>query len=131
MTEDIQALFDRYLTAWNARDFETVAGCYTAPSLFVLPEASLSVLEQSAMIALLQNIFAGLEADGFSHTKIDKITACPHGDRLATADAFGVRRVRGDGSEIEVIDAHYVLRRTEAGWQFTTAVSLPHGPKGT
>ena len=131
MTEDIQALFDRYLTAWNARDFGAVAECYTAPSLFVLPNASVSVPDQRAMIALLESIFEGLEADGFSHTKIDKIMACPRGDKLAIADAYGVRRLRGDGSEIEVIDAHYVLRRTDAGWQFTTAVSLPHDPTGT
>ena len=126
MQQDIEALFDTYLSSWNARDFQRVAQCYTEPSLFVLPEASVPIADNAAMIALLERIFSGLEADGFSHTEIDDISICPRGDTLATADARGVRRLRGDGSEIEVIDAHYVLRRTEARWQFTAAVSLPH-----
>lgn len=127
MDTEIQALFDRYLNAWNGRDFEEVAECYAQPSLFVLPSVSVPVADKAAMIALLKSIFAGLENDGFSHTEIDSINATVRGDTLATADAYGVRRLRGDGTEIEVIDAHYVLRRGEGGWQFVTAVSLPEG----
>lgn len=124
--QEIKALFTAYLAAWNARDFDAVAKCYTEPSLFVLPDATVPIADHAAMIALLERIFAGLEADGFSHTEIDKISIQPRGDTLATADAYTVRRLRGDGTEVEVIDAHYVLRRGKTGWQFTTAVSLPH-----
>lgn len=123
---EIRSLFGRYLTAWNARDFEGVAACYSAPSLFILPSASVPVAGATAMVAMLQNLFAGLEADGFSHTEIDEIDVCPRGDTFATAEASGVRRLRRDGTEIEVIDAHYILRRGESGWQFVTAVTLPH-----
>ena len=123
---DIRSLVNRYLTAWNGGDFETVAGCYSEPCLFILPTGAVPAADKAAMITLLKTIFAGLEADGFSHTEIDRIEICPRGDTLATADATGVRRLRKDGSEIEVIDAHYVLRRGPDGWQFATAVSLPH-----
>lgn len=123
---EIRSLFDRYLTAWNARDFENVAVCYSEPSLFILPAAAVPVADKAAMIALLGSIFAGLENDGFSHTEIDKIEVCPRGDTIATVDATGVRRLRKDGTAIEVIDAHYVLRRGDYGWQFATAATLPH-----
>ena len=123
---EIRSLFDRYLTAWNARDFERVAGCYCEPSLFILPGAVVPVEDKAALIALLGSIFAALENDNFSHTEIGKLEVCPRGGSIATADATGVRRLRKDGTEIEVIDAHYVLRRSENGWQFATAATLPH-----
>lgn len=123
---DIRDLFAKYLKAWNRRDFSIVAACYTEPGFFVLPNMSLTLEDASATISLLKKIFAGLDEEDFSHTEIDEISVNPHSEQLATADAYGVRRLRHDGSEIEVINAHYVLRRTDVGWQFTTAVSLPY-----
>lgn len=125
--QEIKALFERYLTAWNARDLATVADCYTEPSLFILPDASVPVQDNEAMINLLKLIFEGLEKEDFSHTEIEDVKACACGENLAVADASTVRRLRRDGSEIECIDAHYILRRTKDGWRFTTAVVCSAG----
>lgn len=124
---DIEHLFDRYLTAWNARDFYTVAACYAYPCLFILPQASLSVGDKAEMLALLEGLFAGLEADGFCHTEIGKISVRACGDTLALVDVTDIRRLRKDGSILEVIDGHYVARFEKDAWFFNTAVVCTPG----
>lgn len=126
-TEEIRLLFDTYLTAWNARDFAGVAACYTEPSLFVMPSATVPVPDQDAMISLLENIFAGLDAQGFSHSEIGEISARTCSDALAIVDAKNVARLRADGSALEVIDAHYVVRKSEGAWKFVSAVVCDQG----
>ena len=124
---DIDALFDRYLTAWNARDFDGVAACYTYPCLFVLPQASIPVADADAMVSLLTGLFAGLEENGFSHTEIGAVSATSCGDGLAVVDATDVRRLRHDGSVLEIIDGHYIARKEADGWRFNLAVSCTPG----
>lgn len=127
LDEGIQTLFDRYLTAWNARDFDAVATCYAEPSFFVLPQASVPVSDKAAMISLLEQIFTGLEADNFSHTEIGAIEARSCEKDIAIVDAKDVKRLRKDGSVLEAIDAHYVARRKDGKWLFTTAVVCAPG----
>ena len=124
---EISALFDRYLAAWNTRDFDAVAECYSYPALFVLPHASVPVADKTGMIDLLGHIFSGLEADGFSHTEIGAVTAASCGEGLAIVDATDVCRLRGDGSVLETIDAHYVVRHSDGAWFFTLAVTCKPG----
>ena len=49
---------------------------------------------------------------------------------MAIVDAKEVARVRKDGSLIEVIDGHYVVRKFDDGWRFTMAVSCTRGWQG-
>ena len=127
---DIQAaaegLFERYLSAWNARDFAAIADCFTEPSVFVLPENAMSMPNRAAATALLENIFAGLEAEDFSHSTIGAVNAKACGDGLAILDVSDIRRLRKDGSAIETIDGHYIMQRQGGDWFF--AVVIPCAP---
>jgi hypothetical protein len=79
------------------------------------------------MVALLEKVFAGLEADGFDHTEIGLVRATPCNETLAIVDASDVARLRTDGSAIEVIDGHYVASRDSGNWLFSVAVSCARG----
>lgn len=130
LKSEVDELYARYLEAWNARDFERVASHFSEPAMFVLPAAAVSLPNRAALVALLEKVFAGLEANGFSHSTIGAVTARACGEGLAIADARDVRRLRADGTAIEVIDGHYVLRREQKGWLFTLAVSCALGWQG-
>ncbi|MEM7024645.1 MAG: nuclear transport factor 2 family protein [Pseudomonadota bacterium] len=127
LKSEVDELYARYLEAWNARDFEGVAACYTEPAMFVLPTGAVSLPDRPALVALLKKLFAGLEADGFSHSTIGAVGARACGEGLAIADARDVRRLRADGSTIEVIDGHYVLRKDEGSWLFMLVVTCTPG----
>lgn len=129
LSDEINDLFQRYLTAWNQRDFAAVAQCFAAPSLFILPHTSVAVPDKSALISLLESIFAGLDAEGFSHTEIGDVRAQACGENLAVIDATDVRRLRKDGSVLEVIDGHYIARQIEGVWFFTVATACTPGWK--
>ena len=122
--KEIETLYERYLTAWNGRDFLGVAECFTEPAFFVTPNMDISLPDHSTLVAMLQKMFAGLEADGFSHTEISARTCS---ERMTIVDVKSISRLRKDGSLIEVIDGHYVARQTDDGWKFTTAVVCAPG----
>jgi ketosteroid isomerase-like protein len=118
---EIRAFFDRYIAAWNARDFDTVADCYAEPALFMQPTRSFSLPDRAAKIAMLEELFAGLAAAGFT------LSIRPTGETMAIADARNIRRLRGDGSAIEVVDGHYVLNKERGVWRFAVAVICAPG----
>jgi len=129
-TDAIQALYGRYLSAWNSRDFEGVAICFSEPAFYALPGMDIPISDRVSFISLLEKVFAGLEADGFSHTEVGEISARACGEQMAVVDAKSVARLRKDGSSIEVIDAHYVARKSDDGWRFTVAVTCTSGWQG-
>ena len=128
---DIQTLFQKYLTAWNARDFDAVADCYSFPCLFVLPNVSIPVPDAEAMKAMLQQLFTGLEDNGFDRTEIGNVTASACGHSLAIVDASEVKRLRADGTILETIDGHYVARLENGEWRFVSAVTCAPGWRTT
>ncbi|MEM8729550.1 MAG: nuclear transport factor 2 family protein [Pseudomonadota bacterium] len=125
--EDVQELFDQYLDCWNKRDLEGVAACFDEPSMFVLPTGAVSSPDRQSLVSLLEKVFAGLEAAGFSHTTIGSVDATPCGDGLAIVDAAEVNRVKKDGSLLEKIDGHYVMRNCDGEWRLIVAVSCASG----
>jgi hypothetical protein len=127
LSEEAQKLFDQYLDCWNKRDFKGVAACFDEPSMFVLPTGAVSLPDRQALVSLLEKVFAGLDAAGFSHTTIGSIeaTSCGHG--LAILDATEVNRIKDDGSLLEKIDGHYVMRNCDGEWRFIVAVSCACG----
>lgn len=127
LTREAQSLFERYLDCWNRRDLDGVAACFGEPAMFVLPSGAVALPDRPALVALLKKVFAGLETDGFSHTTIGAVTATPCGDGLAVLDAADVRRIRRDGSLLEDIDGHYVMRRSDGAWQLIVAVACNRG----
>lgn len=126
--QEAEAFFEAYLKAWNAQDLEAVSALYAEPSIFVLPQASLPLADRAATLALLKQVFEGLNAESFEVSRCAKVTGRSCGGGLAVLDATSVDRLRKDGSMIESIDAHYVLRREADGaWRIVTAVVCAPG----
>ena len=121
--DEIDALYSSFLSAWNGRDFKGVANCFSEPAFYALPGMDIPISDRAGFIAILEKVFAGLEADGFSHTEVGEISAQACGEQMAIVDAKAVARLRKDGSSIEVIDGHYVARKFDDGWRFTVAVT--------
>lgn len=127
---EVAQFYDRYLSCWNARAFDDVAACFAQPALFVLPSGAVSLPDSTAMVAMLQSLFARMEADGFSHTTVGSMTVRPCGTDLAVLDVSEICRWRGDGSLIEKIDGHYVLQRSDEVWRATVALTCDPGWRG-
>ncbi len=125
--KEIEELFGKYLIAWNGRDFQGVAHCFSKPAFYALPDMDIAISDHDAFVELLQKVFAGLEADGFSHTVVGEVTARACAEKMAIVDVKSLARLRKDGSIIEVIDGHYVARRSGENWKFTAAVVCAPG----
>jgi len=124
---EAEALFHRYLRSWNGRDLPGVAACFAEPAMFITDEGAVALSDRTAVVALLERLLAGLDAAGFSHTTIGPVRALACGDNLAVVDAQDVRRLKGDGSLLESLDGHYVMRRTDDGWRFAVAMACEQG----
>jgi len=128
---EAEALFDRYLKAWNARDLPAIAACFAEPAMFILPSGPVSVADQPALVLLLEKVFADLVAAGYARSTVGPIKARRCGNGIAIVDALDVRRLNQDGSILEEIDGHYVMQRTAAGWRFAVAVVCEGGWQGS
>ena len=94
LEQETQKLFDRYLRAWNARDFLGIADCFTQPAMFLSPGATISLPEHEALVGMLVKLFETLEGQGFSHTTLGRISPRPSGDDMAIVDVRSVQRHR-------------------------------------
>ena len=127
VTQDARALFARYLECWNKRDLIGAAACYDEPAMFISPTDTALLPDRKALVAFFETMFTALEADGFSHSEIGTINATLCRDGLAVVDTTEVSRVRKDGSVIEGMDAHYVMRKRDGEWRLSVAVSCAPG----
>ena len=119
---DIEALFDRYLAAWNARDFQAMAACFSEPTVYFFPDGPRPIADREALIASMKTVFDRLEAEDFSHTEIASVTATQCNDTLAIVDLKDVIRLRRDGTAIDHLDALYVCTLIDGHWQLSAAV---------
>lgn len=131
VTTEARALFDTYLSCWNDRNFEGIVQCFEEPATFVMPNGTFCLPDHQSLIALLKKVFADLEKENFSHSTVDEVNAKSCGNGLAVLDASGVKRLKHDGSLLEQIDGHYIIRKTEGGWQFSVAVVCQSGWQNT
>ena len=60
LEQETQKLFDRYLKAWNARDFPGVVDCFTEPAMFVLPKTTISLPDHETLVGMLGKLFETL-----------------------------------------------------------------------
>jgi|GEM_PF-1569149 len=127
MQIEAEALFHRYLRCWNGRDLTGVAACFAEPAMFITDRSAVALPDRTAVVALLERLFAELDAAGFSRMTIGPVQALACGDSLAVVDALDVRRLNGDGSLLETVDGHYVMRRTDDGWRFAVAMACEQG----
>jgi uncharacterized protein (TIGR02246 family) len=124
---EAEALFHRYLRCWNGRDLVGVAACFAEPAMFITDNGTVALPDRQAVVTLLERVFAELDAAGFSRTTIGPVRALACGDALAVVDAQDVRRLKGDGSVLETLDGHYVMRLTDDGWRFAVAMACEPG----
>lgn len=124
---EAEALFDRYLKAWNRRDAPTVAACFVEPAMFVTAKGTLTLPDRATTISVLEKFFADLDAAGFDRTTIGPVHALACADGLAVIDALDIQRLRKDGSLLEALDGHYIMRRTDQGWRFLVAMTCEPG----
>jgi hypothetical protein len=124
---EAEALFHRYLRCWNGRELGGVAACFAEPAMVITDKAAVALADRAAIVTLLERLFAELDAAGFSHTTIGPVHALACGDTLAVVDALDVRRLKGDGSVLEALDGHYVMRLTDDGWRFAMAMTCEPG----
>jgi uncharacterized protein (TIGR02246 family) len=119
---EIQTLFDTYLRAWNARDFEGMAGLFTEPAVHVVPGGVVSFPDRAAVAANLKERFAELESNGFDHAEIAAVEVRQCNDATAMVDLRNIARLRADGSALEVIDAVYVCIKQDGNWRLSIAI---------
>lgn len=105
-----QRCIDRYIAAWNARDFAAMARHFTEQAVFVLAGATQVLATRSELETFLRTIFAALEARGFGHTVIGKVTTRQLGATLLLAEVDDIRRYHRDGHLMETIEVQYTLR---------------------
>ncbi len=95
--------------------------------MVITHKGAVALPDRMAALTLLEQVFAELDAAGFSHTTIGPVHALACGDGLAVVDALDVRRLKGDGSVLETLDGHYVMRLTDDGWRFAMAMTCEPG----
>ena len=127
VNEEAQGLFKRYLECWNRRDLEGVAACFDEPSMFIVPSGAVSLPDRLALVAFLERMFQDLEAAGFSYTTIGSVGAVSCGNGLAVVDASDVQRIKIDGTVLEKIDGHYVMRNCDGAWRLIVATLCVNG----
>lgn len=115
MTDDLDAArvercIHRYIAAWNAQDFEAMAGQFTEPAVFVLPGATHLLPTRADLAAFLRALFVPLNARGFGHTEIGAITSRRLAATLVLAEVDDIRRFHRDGHWLETIEVQYTLR---------------------
>ena len=122
LQSDIEKLFETYLTAWNGRDFDAMAELFSEPAIYFFPTGPHPIPDRASLAATMKKVFEGLEAEDFSHTEIEAVTARQCNDTLAIVDLKNVARLRRDGTAIEVIDAVYICTLQDGAWKLSTAV---------
>ncbi|MEQ3727371.1 MAG: nuclear transport factor 2 family protein [Tateyamaria sp.] len=119
---DIEALFDSYLSRWNARDFPRMASLFTEPTIYMTESGPLPIASRQEMEAMFRNKFAELDDEGFDHTEIGGITVSQCDAKTAFLEMNQVRRLRSDGSAMDELDAIYVCSKTPEGWRFAVVI---------
>lgn len=124
MTEDDAIEFyEAYLAAWNAQDLTALTGFYYEPGLFVQPGHTLVLGDLDETLGALERVFEKLREDDFGKSTYKSLEVKDCAEGLAVLDVAGIKRWRRDGSLMEEVDCHYVLRHEpEGGWRIAVVV---------
>lgn len=123
-SEQIEALFQRYINAWNTGDFACIANEVYHPPVYVYEAGATSELPTAdAIVALLSGLRAELDQAGFTHSELVEVSHCDLGDGLAFA-SFHYRRFNSQDPDSgkEVLSSAYILRRYPEGWRLAAHV---------
>ena len=119
---DIEALFDTYLSRWNARDFPGMASLFTEPAIYMTEAGPLPVATRSELEAMFRKKFDEMDKAGFHHTEIGGISVSQCDATTAFLEMNRVRRLRRDGSAMDELDAIYVCSKTGEGWRLAVVI---------
>ncbi|GAB5469644.1 MAG: hypothetical protein Kilf2KO_26740 [Rhodospirillales bacterium] len=126
--EDAKDFYEAYLAAWNAQDLIATSGFYGEPSCFVLPDRTVPLEDANATLGLLEMVFEGLHREDFERSTYESLTVRSCNPGVAALDVSGIARHRRDGSVIETIDGHYILRhQDDGGWRIAVTVVCKPG----
>lgn len=126
-SRQIEALFRRYIEAWNARDFNCIAHEVYRTPVPVFDTGATSTLETpEAIVNLLSGLRSELDGAGFTHSELVDVSQCNLGGGLAFA-SFHYRRFnsRDPDAGKEVLSSAYILRRYADGWRCVAHVVQP------
>lgn len=120
----IEALFQRYIEAWNAKDFACIANEVYRPPVYVFETETTSTLPTpAAIVTLLSGLRAELDKAGFTHSELAHVSHCDLGGGLMFA-SFHYRRfnARDPAAGKEVLSSAYIARRHPDGWRLVAHV---------
>jgi hypothetical protein len=115
--------FDDYLATWVgvgagtiARGPEFVLDYWGVPLHYSTDQESQWLIDASAVVGLLEQTHARLQAQGYAHTAVPDYQVFVYNDAGAAIEVIWSRR-RADDSEIERLAAHFELGKGPAGWR--------------
>jgi hypothetical protein len=115
--------FDDYLATWVgvgagtiARGPEFILDYWGMPLHYSTDHESEWLLDGSAVVGLLKQTHARLQAQGYAHTDVPDHKVFVYNDAGAAIEVIW-SRCRADDSEIERLAAHFELGRGPAGWR--------------
>jgi len=120
----IQALFERYIDAWNRGDLMTIGSEIYRPPLYIFDSEHTQVLASAQDIAgLLGQVRADLDSAGFSHSELHEVSVCELGGGLAFASFLYSRHEQaGELMDEGVLASAYIARRSDDGWHLAAHV---------
>ena len=121
--EVMRWFFDDYLATWIgvgagtiARGPEFILDYWGVPLHYSTDQESGWLLDGSAVVGLLAQTYARLQAQGYAYTAVPDYQVSVYNDVGAAIDVIW-SRCRPDGSEIERLAVHFELGRGPAGWR--------------
>lgn len=115
--------FDDYLPTWVgvaagtiSRDSDFILDYWSAPLNWTDPQGSRWLREPADVVDVLHELHTRLNAAGYTDTAVPDRKVTVYHDNGAAIEVIWAR-LRGDGTEIERIAAHFELARGSQGWR--------------
>ncbi|GAA2412800.1 MBL fold metallo-hydrolase [Mycolicibacterium llatzerense] len=123
--------FDDYLPTWVgvaagtiSRDSDFILDYWSAPLNWTDPQGSRWLREPADVVDVLHELHTRLNAAGYTDTAVPDRKVTVYHDNGAAIEVIWAR-LRGDGTEIERIAAHFELARGSQGWRIIAIQAVP------
>lgn len=120
--EDITALVQTYIEAFNRADFEACLQCYRLPFSFITGRGVSVLQHDEEFLTMWRQTHEQLCAAGYSHSVLREVHVRLLDENLALASVL-VARYGTDGAEMEISSGLYTLRKGREGWKLLTVVT--------
>jgi glyoxylase-like metal-dependent hydrolase (beta-lactamase superfamily II) len=123
--------FDDYLSIWVGvgagtikREPDFILDYWGAPLHWADDQGSRWFMDEPAVVALLKQLQARLQSDGYAYTSVPDQRVTVYHDNGAAIEVIWSRR-RTDGTEIERLAAHFEVARGPKGWRVIGLQATP------